>query len=184
MRSTWASAWLSSAWLLAAALGGPVHAKVFSSQAEALALAFPDAERIEDRTFVLSAEQARRVEELSRAPLQSKVVRIWRGFRAETVLGFAWIDVHTVRTHPEALLVVISPEGSVRSLRALAFHEPLEYMPTDRWYQDFAGKSLADQLRLGGDVHGIAGATLSAQATARAVRRALALWRVLFAEGP
>jgi Na+-translocating ferredoxin:NAD+ oxidoreductase RnfG subunit len=87
-----------------------------------------------------------------------------------------------VRTHPEAFLVVLSPEGSVRSLRVLAFHEPLEYLPPGRWYEQFGGKSLADALRVGGDVHGIVGATLTAQATTRGVRRALALYQVLYGE--
>jgi hypothetical protein len=157
---------------------------VFYSQQEALALAFPDAERIEDETFVLSAEQARRVEELSRAPLETKIIRIWRGLRDGSVQGYAMIDLHSVRTHPEAFLVVLTPGGSVRSVRILAFHEPLDYLPSQRWYEQFDGKGQEDPLRVGGDVHGIVGATLSAQATARGVRRALALHRVLIAGEP
>ena len=172
---------LAAAALLAA--GGPAGAQVFHTQKEALELAFPDAERIESETRVLTDEQAKRVEELSRAPLESKLVQIWRGYRGAELLGYAMIDVHTVRTHPEAFLVVLAPEGSVRSVRILAFHEPPEYLPTQRWYQQFADKSLADALRVGGDVHGIVGATLSAQATARGVRRALALHAVLLAKG-
>ena len=159
-------------------------ATVFHSQKEAIALAFPDAERIEDETFVLTAEQARRVEELAKAPVETKLVRIWRGLRGEEVQGYALIDVHTVRTHPEAFMVVLSPEGSVRSVRILAFHEPLDYLPAERWYRQFDGRSLGDALRVGGDVHGIVGATLSAQATAQGVRRALALYRVLIGKEP
>ena len=159
------------------------RAEVFHSQKEAIELAFPDADRVELETHVLTDEQAKRVEELSRAPVETRIVRIWRGIRGGEVQGYAMIELHTVRTHPEAFLVVLSPEGSVRSLRVLAFHEPLEYMPTGRWYEQFGGKSLDDALRVGGDVHGIVGATLSAQATARGVRRALALHRVLVAEG-
>jgi len=184
MRSTWASATRSSAglvlaaaWLLAAA--APARAKVFHSQKEAIELAFPDAERVEVETRVLTDEQAKRVEELARAPLETRIIRIWRGFRGPELLGYAMIDVHTVRTHPEAFLVVLAPDGSIRSVRVLAFYEPPEYLPPERWYEQFAQKSLADALRVGGDVHGIVGATLSAQATARGVRRALALYAVL-----
>ena len=76
-------------------------------------------------------------------------------------------------------MVVLSPQGEVRSLRLLAFHEPLDYKPADRWYGQFDHKSLGAPLRLGRDVHGIVGATLSARATTRGVRRALALYEVL-----
>ena len=69
-------------------------------------------------------------------------MNVYRGYRGSELLGYAFIDVHNVRTHPEAFLVVLSPEGAVESLRVLAFHEPLEYMPTDRWYEQFQEKSL------------------------------------------
>ena len=156
-------------------------AKVFYSRNEALALAFPEADRIEDETVILEEAQVERVQQLARGPLDSKLVRIYTGYREGEVLGYAFIDVHNVRTLPEAFLVVLDPSGSVRTLRVLAFHEPLEYMPTSRWYTQFEDKSLAESLRVGRDIHGIVGATLSARATARGVRRALALYQVVVA---
>ncbi len=56
-------------------------------------------------------------------------------------------------------------------------------MPTDRWYDQFQDASLARTLRVGRDVHGIVGATLSARATTRGVRRALALYEVVLQDG-
>jgi hypothetical protein len=167
---------------LVAAVAPGAAAKVFHSQTEALALAFPDADRVESRTFVLDDEQVRRIEALARARLESKVVTLHTGWRGDARLGFAVIDVHDVRTLPEAFMVVLSPEGRVRSLRILAFHEPLDYLPSQRWYDQFEGKDLDQPLKLGDDVHGVIGATLSARATTNGVRRALALYRVLLAE--
>ena len=162
-------------------LAGTAHAKVFYSQKEALALAFPGADRVDDRSLLLDDAQAARVQELAKSRLESRLVRIYTGYRGSERLGYAFIDVHVVRTLPEAFLVVLTPEGAVRELRLLAFHEPLEYMPSARWYQQFEAKTLAAPLRLGGDVHGIVGATLSARATTESVRRALALYQVLVA---
>ena len=162
---------------------GTAHAKVFLSRSEALALAFPDADRVEDESILLGDEQAGQIEQLARSRLESRLVRIHRGYRKSELLGYALIDVHIVRTLPEAFLVVLSPEGVVNMLRVLAFHEPLEYMPPVRWYQQFEKKTSADPLRLGGDVHGIVGATLSSRATTEGVRRALALYQVVLAHG-
>ncbi len=170
--------------LLLAAPARPAAAVVFYSRSEALALAFPGAERVDGRTYLLRDDQVARIEELSRSRLESKLVKIYTGLRGEEVLGYAVIDVHNVRTLPEAFMVVLTPQGTVRSLRVLAFHEPREYLPTDRWYEQFEEKSLQAPLRLGGDVHGVVGATLSAQATTRGVRRALALYEVLVRNGP
>jgi hypothetical protein len=175
---------LAAAQLFAAALAADAAGKVFYSQQEAIELAFPDADRVESRTFVLDEEQAGRVESMARSPLDSRLVRVYTGFRGGQLIGYAMIDVHNVRTLPEAFLVVLSPQGSVRSLRLLAFHEPLEYMPAEGWYGQFGEKSLESPLRLGRDVHGIVGATLSARATTTGVRRALALYEVLLQDGP
>jgi hypothetical protein len=158
---------------------GAAQAKVFHTRAEALELAFPDADRIGDETVLLGDEQASEIERLARSQLESRLVRIYTGYRGPELLGYAFIDVHNVRTLPEAFLVVLTPEGDVSALRLLAFHEPLEYMPSARWYQQFEQKNLAAPLRLGGDVHGIVGATLSARATTEGVRRALALYQVV-----
>ena len=55
---------------------GEAGAKVFFSRQEALALAFPDAERVEGEVFVLDDQQAARVQELSRSmppPIEAPV---------------------------------------------------------------------------------------------------------------
>ncbi len=170
---------VSGALAALAAAGAPAAASVFHTQQEALALAFPEAERIESKTTVLSEAQAAKVEALARSQLESKLVTIHTGMRGAEVLGFALIDVHIVRTLPEAFMVVLTPEGAVRSVRMLAFHEPLDYLPPQRWYGQFEHKTLAESLRLGGDIHGVVGATLSTQAATRGVRRALAYYEVL-----
>lgn len=180
MRSSFAT--FATAALLCA-LAAPAGAKVFYSRSEALELAFPRADRVDARTYLLRAEEVERIESLSRTRLDSKLVKIYTGRRGEEVLGHAVIDVHNVRTLPEAFMIVLTPEGAVRSLRVLAFHEPLDYLPAEGWYGQFETKSLAAPLRLGADVHGVVGATLSARATTRGVRRALAYYEVLVRAG-
>ena len=166
--------------LLIAVFGAvSAESKVFYSRSEALELAFPDAETVESQTFVLNDAQLEQIELLAKCELDSKLVKIYTGLRDGNVIGYALIDVHNVRTLPEAFMVVLNPAGEVRSLRVLAFHEPLEYKPTNRWYRQFDNKSIDARLRLGGDVHGVVGATLSARATTRGVRRALAYYQVL-----
>ena len=182
LESVSCSRWAGCGLALVLALGllpSGAAAKVFYTRSEALELAFPHADRITDETIVLGDEQADRVQSLSKSPIVSSVVRIYRGFHGKDLLGYAFIDIHNVRTLPEAFMVVLTPQGVVSSLRVLAFHEPLEYKPSDRWYDQFHDVSSDRPLRLGRDVHGIVGATLSARATTRGVRRALALYQVV-----
>ena len=164
---------------LCLAPAGVVSAKVFASQQEALAESFPTASRIDRRTVILRKKDAAKIAAITHEEVQAKVVVLHSAYKDDELLGYAHIDVHNVRTKPEALMIVLTPDGTVRSVRMLAFHEPLDYMPTDRWYEQFVGKTNQDGLRVGGDVHGVVGATLSARAAADGVRRMLAYWEVL-----
>ncbi len=158
---------------------GVASAKVFASQNQALRDAFPEATRVERITHVLRSSEVERIEKLTRNDVDSKLVVLHTAYRDDVLLGYAHIEVHNVRTQPEALLIVLEPSGHVRSVRVLAFHEPLDYLPTERWYAQFEGKTREDGLRVGRDVHGVVGATLSARAAAEGVRRMLAYWEVL-----
>ena len=156
-----------------------VEAKVFAGRKDALAAAFPDAVRIDEKTHVLDDQLAERCEQHARARLASRLVTLYTARGADGILGYAHISVHNVRTKPEALLIVLTPEGEVRSVRILAFHEPLDYLPAGNWYDQFAGRGREAPLRVGRDIHGVVGSTLSARAASEAVRHALAFYELL-----
>jgi Na+-translocating ferredoxin:NAD+ oxidoreductase RnfG subunit len=168
--------------LVVALVPARVSAKVFLAKDEALALAFPGAERVEERVSILTDAQKAEVERRAHAPLDTQLWTIYVGWKDGAVEGYAIIDTHTVRTLPETVLVVLDPKGTLRKVEILAFHEPPEYQPTDRWVAQFEHRELDDDLKVGGGVQGITGATLSAQAMTAGVRRALALLAVLVPE--
>lgn len=188
MRSPWGWGLRSSLSVVCLALALVVvptasGAVVFLSRSEAVATAFPDADRVDEQSYVLDDGQAKQVEGRAGERLDSRLVTLYTGFRDGRVVGYAIIDVHTVRTQPEAFMVVISPDGEVRDVRMLAFYEPREYLPSDRWLEQFRDESLSPELSLRRKVHAIAGSTLSSRAVTGGVRRSLALYEVLVRHG-
>ena len=101
------------------------------------------------------------------------------GWQGDRLLGYAMLDTHMVRTLPEAFLVVIDTAGRIERTHILAFYEPLEYLPSDRWLATMAGNRLEPGLRLGRKVTSITGSTLSSAAVVRGLRRALAIYQEL-----
>ncbi|WP_337287349.1 FMN-binding protein [Candidatus Methylomirabilis sp.] len=158
-------------------------AKVFYAKDEAIRAAFPEADVIENQVFFLTDDQKNQVEALARTPLDSKLVTIYIGKRGQKLLGYAMIDAHTVRTLPEAVMVALTPDGRVSSTLVLAFYEPLDYLPNERWLKQFDQARLAPDLRVGGRIAGITGATLTARAMTTSVRKVLAFYQVLIAKG-
>jgi hypothetical protein len=63
----------------------------------------------------------------------------------------------------------------------LAFHEPPEYGPPSNWLAQFDHQALDDELRVRGDIDGITGATLTANAITASVRRVLAVFNTAVA---
>jgi len=170
--------WLPLAALLMA-VAAPAGATVFYARDEALKLAFPDANHVEAKEFFLTTAQHTAIEEQARSQLDSDLLTVYVGWRGDHPSGYAIFDTHVVRTLPETFLVVLSPEGAITATHLLAFYEPPEYAPPDRWLALFRGAALNDELRVGRGIAGITGSTLTSEAVTGGIRRALAIYAVL-----
>lgn len=155
------------------------RAGVYHSRAEALRMAFPNQEEVKTVALFLTPEQVAQVEKATGERLKSPIQSFYIGYHGAKATGYAAIEAATVRTQPATVLVVLNPDGQVRFAEILAFFEPEEYRPARRWLDQFSGQSLSPQLRVGGDIQGITGATLSAQALSRQVRKSVALGQIL-----
>lgn len=158
------------------------HALVYHSRDEALAIAFPDGAEVRPLDFYLTPEQRSEIEQQAHTKLDSNLVTVYAGVKNGQTTAYAIFDTHVVRTLPETLLIVLSPDGEVRGTYLLAFYEPAEYAPPEPWLKRFAGASRQSRLEPGRSIDAIAGSTLTARAVAQAVARAIAIHAVLLAE--
>ena len=169
--------------LLLPKAGTETGAAVFYARDEALDLAFPGAEKVESRDFFLTPEQRKQIERRSKSKVESDLVTVYVGRSQDAILGYAFIDTHQVRTLPETFMVVLDPKGHVAATHVLAFHEPAEYMPTERWLEQFDQRNDPGEIRIGRAIASMTGSTLTAHAVAGAVRRALAMSEILLRGG-
>jgi len=156
--------------------------RVYLTMEEALRLAFPKC-RIEKQTVYLTREERRRAERLAKDDVDERIVRPYVATRDGALVGTAYFDAHLVRTLRETLMVVVDPQGRVQRVEVLAFAEPEDYVPREGFYAQFRGRVLDDDLVLERGIRGVTGATLTATATVGAVRRVLALHRVVVERG-
>jgi Na+-translocating ferredoxin:NAD+ oxidoreductase RnfG subunit len=152
--------------------------QVFMTKDRALKVAFPDADQIEKKTVFLSEEQAKKIESIARSQVDSKLYIFYVGKKGDKTLGYAVIDTHRLRTKTETVMVVINPDGTLKEVEILAFFEPPEHMPTQRWIQQFEGKTLDDSLWIGRGIPNITGATITSNALVKAIRRIMAVYHV------
>lgn len=150
-------------------------AKIFYSKNEAMVLAFGDDAQVENLALFPDDQQKAAIQKEAKVKLDSGMFTFYVGKRQGKILGYAAIETMNVRTKPETLMIVLSPEGEVRKVATLAFHEPPEYQPPEHWFEQLSGKPLAE-LDFNKGVQGISGATLSTRAAVNSVRKVLAIY--------
>ncbi len=147
----------------------------FLNVTEALALAFPKC-TTKRGTVYLTKEQKKQASKLAKVELEVGIVHPYEAFNKKgELVGTAYFDTHRVRAKKQSLMIVVAPDKTIARIELCAFGEPSDYIPSGRWYGQFLGKQLNDDLNLDRDIRGITGATLSAKSTTLCARRILAL---------
>ncbi len=158
--------------------GSDVRSGGLATREEALAAAFPGAQ-IKPETIFLTEQQMKHAAALAGVPISSALVARYVASLNGKLVGRAYVDTHVIRTKKESLLIVLDEYGAVRRIEITAFLEPPEYRASSQWYAQYKGKGLNNDLNLQRAIRPIAGATLTALAANQAVRRVLAIDRVL-----
>jgi len=156
----------------------PSFATIFYSKNEALELAFGKSAQVEQLSLFPDEQQIAKIEELAKVKLDSGLFTFYVGKDQGKVLGYAAIETGTVRTKPETLMIVLTADGELRNVTTLAFHEPPEYQPPERWFEQLYKRPLAD-MDFNKGVDGISGATLSTRAAVSSVRKVMAIYQIL-----
>ena len=101
-----------------------------------------------------------------------------RGATIYSVAAAAGVSIATVSRVVAGSTVV----SETTRTKVLAAMDALDYLPSERWLRQMEGKTAADDLRVGRGIAAITGSTLSSHAVTGGVRRALAIYAVLFGE--
>lgn len=149
------------------------HARVFMTQQQALASAFPGA-KVTREVIYLTPEQIAAAKKESGVDFEDRMI-----VRYASTGGYAYFDTHRVRTMPETVMIVVTPDGRLDRIEILSFDEPPEYLPKERWMEQFEGRKLDDDLSLKRAIRPMGGASLSGRAITNASRKILALHRVI-----
>ena len=168
-------------WLVLAGGAASGQPGVVSRQ-EALQAVFAGATVTGERVY-LTVEQAEQIAELAREDMRTRIYARYVARRDGVVVGRAYVDTHVVRTKRESLLISLEADGRVRRIDVTAFLEPPEYVPPERWKRQYYERPLGDDIAIHRAIRPIAGGTLTTHAVNAAVRRVLALDRILEGRG-
>jgi len=144
------------------------------TQQQALASAFPSGKYARQSVF-LTPEQLAAAKKESGVDFNDRLVVRYVGADGR----FAYFDSHRVRTLPETIMVIVTPDARIERIDILSFDEPPDYFPRQRWIDQFRTRKLDDDLSLKKAIRPISGASLTGVAIVNASRKVLALHKVI-----
>ena len=166
--------------LLSVLLLTSLHAKLLIRPFDAIHQAYGEEVKIEKKNILLNSKKAAAITKAAQQKLKTKIYRTFKISEGDKVIAYAILTVNKMRSKDAVILFMINLEGSIESIKTVAFNEPPEFAPNSQWETLFKNKSLKDTLRVGKDIPTISGATLSARGYADGSRLALAIFDTLF----
>ena len=154
-----------------------VHAQGIATKEAAFKMYFADA-AIERKTVFLTDDQVKAIQNESKAKVESKLLPYYVARRHGKIIGYAFIETRIMRTMPATFMIVFKPDRIIRAVELLAFTEPDDYKPSERWFAQFKDRAASSGLWFKRDIQNISGATISAQAITDAVRRVAATFKL------
>ena len=178
--AVWA-AWLAIVAGIAAAAD---DVTVYLSADEAMKLAFPGATRFDTVDVPVSPAIRAALGEKLGEPFTAEHVEVRRAFVSEgdveKLAGRAVLNDDVGKYRPITYLVAADPAGKVVRVELLVYRESHGGQVRGRGFlEQYEGKGTADPLRVGKDITSISGATLSARAVSKGVKRTVLLLEAL-----
>jgi Na+-translocating ferredoxin:NAD+ oxidoreductase RnfG subunit len=156
-------------------------AVVYLTEEEGLRKMIPNADRFDIDPVHLSADQLAQAQQLAGRAFRESDYRFRAGRKGAEIVGYATVMEVVGKERPITFLIGIQPNGEIKGVEVLVYRESRgAEVRHPRFMAQFVGKKIDNPLRLGDDVESISGATLSARAAAYAVRKALAIFEIVY----
>ncbi len=159
---------------------GIASANEYLTSEQALKIAFPDADSIEKKRVAVTTEHREKLRNRYGLKRASRTFRYFVGVRNGEIMGYSVIDNILGERKPFTFMVVVAPDGTVKSVEIMAYRESYGgEIRQPRFLGQFRGKKESDPLRLKTDVQSVSGATISSRAVTNGVRIILAYLSVI-----
>lgn len=156
---------------------------VYLTEEEAVRQIFPEGRQFARETVTLTAEQKAGVGERVGKRIEEETYTVYRITVNDPGLPIGYGVVLDVigKERPITFMIGVNPQARIIGIEVLIYRESQgSEIRSKRFMKQFIGKTVEAPLKLGRDIDGISGATLSSRSTAYAVKKALALTQVVY----
>ena len=153
-----------------------LNAKMLISPFDAMKANFGAKTKIVKKNILLTNEEAKNIQKIAKIKLKSKIFKTFKAITGKKTIGYGIIINRKVRSKNAVVLYMISKDSVLKSMEIIAFNEPMEYIPSKTWQEQFKDIPTTKKLRLNKEIPTISGATLSAKSIVDGSRVAFAFY--------
>ena len=96
----------------------------------------------------------------------------WEIVKNDSLIGVAYLDNVKGKSQPITFVVFFDPEGQVLNSHIVKYREPIGgEVSSKNWLRQFLGKTKESSFKIGKEIDGISGATISVNAVTRGIHR-------------
>ena len=155
-----------------------LQAQILTSPIDAMKENYGADIEVSKKNYLLHSDEADKVQKLAQLKLDTKIYRIYTAKKGDKILGYGVLVSRKVRSNTAVVLYTIH-DDTLQTIDIIAFNEPLEYVPTQTWQEQFNNVATDNYLQLNREIPTITGATLSARSITDGSRLAFALYNTL-----
>jgi len=133
------------------------------------------------KKFPIPDEIKSTAEKRSQLRFMRDQIYIWEISRNEKMIGLAYLDNVKGKSQPITYAVFFDSQGIVEESHIIKYREPIGGEVSNQyWLNQFFGKSWESDYKIGPDIDGISGATISVNAVTRGIHRSTIIVEYLF----
>jgi len=141
---------------------------------------FRDGANLKFERFNLSKNLKTKFLEETQQRVINDFLYVWKIYFADSTLGYALLDNAMGKSMPITFLVVFDQQGTIKGTHIVKYRETIGgEISNYSWNQQFKGKNKTSGFKIGTDIDGISGATISVQSITRGIRRLTFLFNYL-----
>ncbi|MDQ7055095.1 MAG: FMN-binding protein [Persephonella sp.] len=127
------------------------------------------------KSFLLGKKEKALIEKQFKTKIRSSLFTVYIIKKDSSITAYSLLHSHRVRTKKETVLITMNKECQVLDLEIIAFYEPPEYIPPEKWLNLFKNASPEKLPFVKRNIPNITGATLSSRVITDSVRQAVGI---------
>jgi len=160
--------------LLVLLLAGLSYGGLIIKPDEAVKNIFPDYE-IHKKSVMIDRKTKQEIQKKYKTKMKTSIFRIYLIKKDGKVVGYGILHSHRVRTKKETVLFILDKECRIKDIEIIAFYEPPEYIPPEKWLKNFENKGKDQIPAIKKNIPNVTGATLSSRVITDASRQVIGI---------